>query len=381
MENKISNLSDVEEIIAKKIELRIKRKEGKKSAIIQEIVKECCDYLHINQPEIIFCDTVMRNLSAFFLRGKSYIIYDNSLTEALYLFDSLIILHGKDQDIDKFFCKVFSEELLVLGDLVHSLYFLGRYENADFSFNMEEDSFAEEIKYHLSRQIYFLIGHELTHLVLGQGADEGVPSKFIKFIQVGTRLLLERFLKDGMSETELLSQVSNYFLIGGSTTFDDYMQMLGESSKFYYFVEECYCDFMSFKLLMGQYEDAKKSMAAISDVLNFLITMEYIKESLDAGILHVGDKNKEAQNVLFFSVLRMQILLVVLQTNDLEEAFIAYDEIYSASDIFAHLPAFIEQMADPAAMELINESYLPDIDNKYTISYILRNLYCFEIDG
>lgn len=379
MANKINNLSDVEEIIAKKIELRIKRKEGKESAIIQEIVEECCNYLHCNQPEIIFCDTVMRNLSAFFLRGKPYIIFDNSLLEALYLFDALIISHGKNQDIDKFFCKVFSEELLVLGDLVHSLYFLGRYEKADFSFSKEEEGFAEEIKFHLSRQIYFLIGHELTHLVLGQGSDKGIPSKFIKFVQVGTRLLLERFLKEGMSETELLSQVSNYFLIEGSTTFDEYMQMLGESSKFYYFVEECYCDFMSFKLLMEQYEDANKSMAAISDVLNFLITMEYIKESLDAGILHVSDKNKEAQNVLFFSVLRMQILLIVLQENDLEEAFIAYDEIYSASDIFTHLPAFIEQMADPVAMALINESYLPDIHKKHTISYILRNLYCLDI--
>ncbi len=363
-------------IISNKINARICRKEGiTYSETIQDILNECCSDLEIPVPTLICCDTLTKSLSAFTLRKNPYIIYDNGLIESLHIFNSITAMDCNSTDIDKMFYKLFAEEMALKGDLHYSLYFTGKYGEHSFSFDITQTNDFDYIRHQLTYQIYFLIGHELTHLSLKQSDKWMIPDKFSRIIQVATRMLTERFVKSGMNEKEVLSKISGYFLKEEMHSMDDYMNLIVKSDRFIHFVEECYCDFMGFKLLMEHYANPDEAIGAITNALNFLIILESIKSDLSDDIHKLNNIKKEAEDTLYFSVLRVQVLLIILQMNETQEIKITLSGVKDCSVITERLEAFIESLPNEESFRIISSSVFQDINNHDLLLYIVKKLY------
>lgn len=368
-------------IISNKIKARICRKEGKTdSGTIQDILNECCSDLGIPAPTLICCDTLTKSLSAFTLRKNPYIIYDNGLIEALHIFNSITATDCNSTDIDKLFYKLFAEEMALNGNLHYSLYFTGKYGKCSFSFDSTQTNDFDYIRHQLTYQIYFLIGHELTHVALKQSDKWMIPDKFSRIIQVATRMLTERFVKSGMTEKEVLSKVSGYFLKEEIHSLDEYMSLIINSDRFIHFVEECYCDFMGFKLLMEHYANPEEAIGAITNALNFLIILESIKSDLSDGIYKLKNIKKEAEDTLYFSVLRVQVLLIILQMNEAQEIKITLSGVKDCSIITERLEEFIELLPDEESLRTINSGMFQNISSQDLLSYIIKKLYYCSVD-
>lgn len=369
----------IENIITSKINARICRRANiTNSETIQDILKECCSDLKISMPTLFCCDSLTKSLSAFTLREKPYIIYDNGLIEALHIFNSITTTDYNSCDIDKLFYKLFAEELALRGDLLYSLYFAGRYDQLSFSFDAIESDNVDFIRHQLTYQIYFLIGHELTHLALRLADEWIVPDKFSRLIQVATRMLTERFIKSGMTEIDVLSRISGYFLKEETHNLDEYMNLIIKSDRFIHFVEECYCDFKGFKLLMEHYANPDEAIGAITNALNFLIILESIKSDLSEGIHKLNSTRKEAEDTLYYSVLRVQVLLIILQMNEAQEIKITLSGVKDCSLITKRLKAFIESLPDEDTLKKVNSSMLHNLNNERLIDSFVNAVYVYD---
>lgn len=116
-------------IVATKLSYRYCRKAVKPLDSIKIIVKECCSALNINEPQIIFCESLKKEFEAFSLRGEPFFIYDGCLIELLYLYDCILFSNLDKADIDKLFYKLYGEELILSDDVLHSMYFTGKYSS------------------------------------------------------------------------------------------------------------------------------------------------------------------------------------------------------------------------------------------------------------
>lgn len=365
--------SDV--IINAKIDTRCKRNEISKKESIMSILTDCCNELYVDTPHLICCDTITRNFSVFTLRGKDYIIYDNCLTESLYLFNAIIYNGNNVNDINKFFYKLFAEELILRNNLPHSLYFIGKYRESAFSF--EDNDNLKDVDDQLTRQIYFLIGHELTHLSL-QNRRIKISKQFHKLVLVAVRLLAKRFISEKRDETQVLSEISGYFIKNNSfNNTEEYIRQLNHSEHFAHFVEECFCDFQGFKLLLEHYSNPNTSIYAISNALNYLIMQESLRSDLSEGVVNISDIKKEAVDTLYFSVLRIQMLLIILEMNELDSIKIAYDKTYDSCLLIEQLEQFIMNLPDKFILEKLDDQLLPKISKKKIIRSLIKQLnYC-----
>lgn len=365
----------INDILKSKIESRIRRYDNKNFEAIQDILNDCCADLQIDTPTLIYCDTLAKSFSTFNLRGSSYLIYDNCLMEALHIFNSIVVYKNDIHDIDKLFYKLFAEELLIQGDLAHSLYFTGKYGQLTFTFQNTKTGYESMLSHQITYQIYFLIGHELTHLALETMSGWGISNDFFMIVQSATRLLAERFVEDGMSINEVLSRFSGYFVDEKTQNIDEYINLLTTSDRFSHFVEECYCDFTGIKLLLENYVAPDESISAITNVLNFLIILESIKSNLIMGIKDINLTNKEAKDTLYFSVLRVQLLLIILQISDTMEIKIPRSGIKDCGFITERLKTFIQSLPSENSMRTIDDNILKSIKKTDIISYITKKLY------
>lgn len=368
-------MNQINEIIKSKINSRINRNTIINSSTIKDILNECCMDLQIDVPELVCCDTLAKSFSTFCLRNKAYLIYDNCLVEALHIFNSIVANGKSTSNVNKFFYKLFAEELACQGDFVHSIYFIGKYSELFFDFLTDDKEFEDMLSRQLTFQIYFLISHELTHLALQKVDGWAISNEFFKLIQVATRLLMERFTKDGMSQVEVLSQVSGFFLKDETQDFDEYMNLIAQSERFCHFVEECYCDFMGFKLLLEHYAAPDESIGSITNTLNFLILLECVKSDLHMGIKGINNIKKEAQDTLYFSVLRVQVLLIILQMNETQGIKTTRKGIKDCSFITERLELFIQSLPDESSLSVVEDSILKNISRDNIISYITKKLY------
>lgn len=364
----------INDIITYKINSRHKRTQLDKVQTIEDIVNECCSALKSNKPEVLYCDTLVRSFNAFTLRNKSFLIYDNCLAEALFLYNSIINNTFNSSDVNKLFYKIFSEELILKSDLLHSLYFVGKYNQNMFSFDKISDELDKQIRDQTARQIYFLIGHELTHLGLSSGIFT-ISSEFNKFILTGVHGLSQRFIKNEINGRETLSNLVGYFTNRNIDSFDEYSDTIKDSSRFAHFVEECFCDFTGFKLLMEHYAEHDVSIFAISNAINYLILQESIRSDMANGIEHISDIKKEAQDTLFFSVFRLQILFMILQANKIDASTSIYEKTQNNWEIIDALEQFIQNLPKGDSLKILTPDMLPNIGKEKLEHSLVSQLY------
>lgn len=365
-----------DDILAIKLSSRCCRKKQQNSQNIKAIVDECSAGLGIKSPELICCESLTRSFSAFYLMGHPYIIYDACLIEALCIYDS-ILAHGANQsDMDKFFYKLFGEECIRNGDLVHALYFAGKYKNIEYSFDWCDNPDPQIIK-QLSYQSYFLLGHELCHIKLNEPNSKAIPEAYKQFVRGAIGALTEREMKKSNQHlAEYVSDRARYFPVTRMPqTLDEYLEILVKSERFMHFAEECYCDFIGFKLLVEQYRLPNISVNAISSTLNYLITQESIRSDLCEGIEFANNTFREANVTMFYSVLRVQMLLLTLEMNQMKDIERAFTEIHDRSQLTDRLRAFIQGLPDAEAMKSISEDNLPDMDRSLLTKALLQEFY------
>lgn len=365
-------MMSIDEIIAQKIATRCCRRQLEKSKNILEIVKECCEDLRIAIPKLICCETLFRNFSAFHLREKPYLIYDSCLAETLYLYDYIVFTGKKRSDLDKLFYKLIGEELLRQDDLAHCMYFAGKYQQSKFSF--EEKNQPSEMMRLISKQSYFLIAHELTHLSLHPKGYDEIPEEYKKFVYISVKKLTEHAVKENSVE-HFLEERYKYFLDELPATLEEYYERLRDSRRFYHFIEECYCDFRGIKLLMEHYENAEESIEAVSIAMNYLIVQEAIRDDLEDGILYMSDSKLTASMSMYLSVLRMEMLLVTLQFSGLKDIEHVFYRIQGDIELTNYLKTFVSTLPTKNSFDKITEVDLPNIERKNIASFLMQQFY------
>ena len=369
---------DTKNILSVKLDQRYCRRHVDSFPNIQAIVNECCNELNMAPPKLIGCESLVRSFSAFQLRGESYLIYDGCLVEALCLYDHILSSGASKNDMDKFFFKLFGEECILLGDLLHGLYFAGKYSRLKFSFD-DDIGHSNQITEQVSCQIYFLIAHELAHTLLWKTSGR-IPVPYQKFVRGAIGALTEREMKaNGQSFQKFISFRTGYFLDFVPENLNEYLNALMASKRFHHFMEECYCDFMGLKLLLEHYENPDRSITAVSSALNYLITQESIRSDMRDGVFHMKDTLREATSTMYFSVLRVHLLLLTLGMNELDDIEQAFVQIHDRSCLTERLSTFIELLPDKEAMGVLTYADLPDIDQKALVNSLLRQFYCLSI--
>lgn len=92
-------------------------------------------------------------------------------------------------------------------------------------------------------------------------------------------------------------------------------------------VEECYCDWNGVKLLLEHYNNLEKSVRAISAVFKYLIIQEAIRSDIGKHKFFFEDSKHKVSRAIFFSVLRIEIILLTIRINHLGSVEYAFREI------------------------------------------------------
>lgn len=362
------------EILVRKLAKRVHRHEVGTLNSVDEIINDCCKSLQITVPTIVYCESLAKNFSAFYLDDDPYIIFDSCLIEALSLYDRIVLSGNNEEDLTKFFYKLIGEELIRNGELRRCLYMTGKYRQLSFSFDDESgaeytDSTVTPL---LSLQTYFILGHELGHLSVAPryrtiddrcdqnnqdeqdkqreqleatgaytgkataSASKGVPTAYRDFIDECMNVIREH--------SGLLDSLG-YYLDEDPSTFK-YAIAFDESFFYRNFVEECYCDFQGLKLLLEHYEKPEDSVRGISLAMSYLILQEAVRSDMTDNKFFFGDKTHYASRCVYFAVLRMQVMFVTLQVNKFENPFRSFLNTWSSL-----WPKLVEKIPSEEAFE------------------------------
>ena len=365
-----------EEVLSRKLSLRYCRRKQRDLPDIKVIVEECSAGLGMKSPELICCESLTRSFNAFYLMGESYILYDACLIEALYIYDLILASGAKQQDMDKFFYKLFGEECIRNRDLVHALYFAGKYRGMKYSFDLDEGAYGH-VKSQIACQSYFLIGHELGHLKLKEPISEGIPAGYKQFIRAAIGVTTRRSMKEkNLSISEYAMKHGDFFPVSSPPqSLYEYLDMLMENGKFVAFMEECYCDFIGYQLLKELYGGTDFFINAISKALNYLLTQEAIRSDLHDGVERVKDVLRDITVTLFYSGQRVIMLLLALGMNHNGEMEKAYVDTHDRDQLTDRLPAFIQELPDEEAMNRVSEADLSNNDRERLEKALMREFY------
>ncbi len=372
-------MNSIDQIKALKLQHRLCRKKVPSLESIVTIVEECCGILKLDVPEIIFCESLKKDFQCFSLRNKEYFVYDSCLMEALFLYDGILFSECNKDDMDKYFYKLFCEEFLLQDDVLTSMYFAGKYNNLSFSFDSNMTSKNRLLR--LSMENYFLIGHELTHLSLSSGKHPSISKEYKKYVAGCMAGLAEKAIDSNNPVEKVLSERAPYFLETTPSSIEDYFAMLNSSKKFDSFVEECYCDFMGFKMLMEHYENKQAATEAIFSALSCLIVLECLRSSVTEGIDYVREESNIANESMFYSVMRTHLLLIVVEVNGLNSG-LALHSVHDRSIITDNLMNFIKSLPNKDTFETISEKYFPQgLTTKEIKNIIIKQLYYISISS
>lgn len=368
----------VNSIISTKLSYRYCRKTVQPLESIDIIVKECCSALNIDEPQIVFYESLKKEFEAFSLQGDMFFIYDGCLIELLYLYDCILFSNFNKNDIDKLFYKLYGEELILSDDVLHSMYFTGKYSSMAFSFENHSFNNTNILEY-LSIQNYFLIGHELTHLSLKKDSKRTIPFEYRKFVVALLAGLAEKAVTHEKTIKDVLKDRTEYFSDTTPESIEEYIMILNESQKFDHFLEECYCDYIGFKLLIEHYENAGKSVDAIISALNCLLTLECIRNDLCNGIKYIKNAKRVANRTLYFSLIRTELLLCTIEISNLDTAS-ALEGIHRRIVITDRLKEFISCLPDKKLNGLSDDS-LPSIPMRQIIDSMIKQLYYSSVSA
>lgn len=365
-----------EEVLSRKLSLRYCRREQCDLPDIRAIVEECSAALRVKAPELICCESLARSFSAFHLMGEPYIIYDACLIEALYIYDLILASGAKQQDMDKFFYKLFGEECVRNRDLVHALYFARKYRSTQYSFDLDEGAYSH-VKSQIAYQSYFLIGHELGHLKIKEQNSEGIPAEYKQFIRAAIGVTTRKRIKEkNLSISEYALTYRDFFPVNSlPQTLYEYLDMLMENGKFLAFMEECYCDFIGYQLLKEKYGGTDFFINTISKALNYLLTQEAIRSDLHDGVEQVKNVHRDISVTLFYSGQRVIMLLLSLGLNHNGEMEKAYADTHDRDQLTDRLASFIKELPDEDVMHNALESAIINFDSKRLQQVLIEKFY------
>jgi len=362
------------EIINKKINLRKCRGIIETIDNVYEIVDECSNLLGVKPPQIICCDSLERNFSTFQLNDNHYIIYDYCLIEILSLYNNILNHKCRWSDIDKFFSKIFAEEFIKNQNYKMAFYFIDRFSKNDYSFKSTDEYTKRKVSY----QSYFLVAHEIGHIML-KNMNNCIPEEYIQFISGAFTALASREIqKRNISLKEYVQERNVFFPVKKiPNTIREYSCFLIECKKFYCFVEECYCDFTAYKLLLENYCAAHLSVSAISSVLDFMIILESIRNDINTYGEDLKNFLKDVGLTFYFSFLRTQILLLTLQMNESEEISQAFNELDVGNKMIEEFEQYIKSLPVKELFDAIDTSnvFETNIDNTTFEKILMRILY------
>ncbi len=362
----------MDDIISTKLFYRYCRKAVNPLESIKIIVKECCSTLNVDEPKIIFCESLKKEFEAFCLHKDLFFIYDGCLTELLYIYDSIIFSDCDKSDMYKLFYKLYGEEFILSGDVLHSMYFTGKYSNMEFKFEKCSINSSDILEY-LSIQNYFLIGHELTHLSFMKDFKRTIPTGYRKYVVALLAELAEKAVTPANNIKDVLKDRASYFSDTIPEDVEEYIKSLNESWRFNHFLEECYCDYMGFKLLIEHYSNTCKSIDAIISALSCLLTLECIRNDLYDGIQCIRSNHKTASRALYFTFVRIELLICTIEISNLDTSK-ALVGLHSKIKITESLEEFISCLPDEKLKSLSNE-YLPSLSKNCIINSLIKQLY------
>lgn len=348
------------EIIKKKINLRKCRNIIKNVENVQKIADDCSTILNIKSPKIICCDSLERSFSEFRLCGHDYIIYDSSLLESLYLYNNILEHNRKIDDINKFFSKLFAEEFIKNNNYKFAYYFLGKFIESNFSFKNISKNAADRVNY----QNYFLICHELSHIMV-RNSETKIPKNYAEYICGAVGALAKREIEErNITIEDYFLERNDYFsLTTIPHSINEYIYLLNKSSKFYHFIEECYCDYSGYKLLIENYNSTRTVIQAIIGSLNFLIIQEAIRNDIGSYGDDLKDILRDVSITFYYSFLRTQILLLTLQANELTDIKYALDDFNDNNRLIKELMDYINNLPDNDILLEYDTSKFPKMDN------------------
>lgn len=172
---------------------------------------------------------------------------------------------------------------------------------------------------------------------------------------------------------DVLKDRAEYFSDTTPESIEEYITVLNESQKFDHFLEECYCDYMGFKLLIEHYENAGKSVDAILSALNCLLTLECIRNDLRDGISCIKKAHRIANRALYFSLIRTELLLCTIEISNLDTSS-ALEGIHNRIVITDRLKKFISCLPNEKLNELSDDN-LPLMPPKQIIDSMIKQLY------
>ena len=365
-----------EEILNKKVADRFCRRNLLHSDNIEQIIRECCDDCGIDKPEVIYCETLTRSLSAFYFRNIPYIIYDSCLLEALYIFDGILLGGQEEQDLHKFIYKLVGEELIRNNEIARCLYFSGKYRQLEYLFDKKKEYHHNIIEI-LSAQSYFLIGHELGHLSVQKHYITNIPDDYCKFINGCMKVLMKSVIND--DSQKFIDTHYKYFMNMRPKNIEEYWNGLLKSKKYEHLIEECFCDWNGIKLLLEHYDNPKSSISAISMVFKYLIIQEAIRSDIDNGKFYFDDSEHNASRAMYFSVLRMEIILLTIRINNLneiEQEFRKVQEQYLLTDCWMNL---LKKIPSENVFSSLSDADLPNMDRKKLINILIDIFYYVHV--
>ena len=248
-----------------------------------------------------------------------------------------------------------------------------------YLFEKNEGYDSHTIHYMLSAQTYFLIGHELGHLAVGRKQGGGVPEDYHKFVRASMRVLDSRILEDCTFE-QFIKERYGYFIEKQPTNIEKYYNELFNSQRFQHFIEECYCDWNGVKLLLEHYNEPEKSISAISHVFNYLILQEAIRSDITADKLFFENADHPVSRAMYFSVLRMEILLLAIQFNKLEKIEDGFRKVQEQFGLMNYWLDIIRDIPSYESFCVVDEKSIQGMDRKKLTDSLINCFYYAHIE-
>ena len=120
-------------------------------------------------------------------------------------------------------------------------------------------------------------------------------------------------------------------------------------------------------------------MRAISAAINYLIFQEAVRSDVSDGRFFFEDIVHDVSRTMYFSVLRMEFLLIILQYNGHEHIEECFFEIQERSILTRYWTELIRKIPSEESFSLLSEEDLPNLDREQLVSVLIKTFYYTHI--